>query len=74
MNIQLAFSLERDVRFIRDIVYHYRYNPESVTQVRKSNFDYEEFFLLCLHVFYSGLFFKVTTFQGYHICSIENVL
>lgn len=44
MNIQLAFSLEQNVCFIRDIVYHYRHNPESVTQVRKRNFDYEEAF------------------------------
>lgn len=44
MNIRLAFSLEQDVRFIRDIVYGYRHNPESATQVRKRNFDYEESF------------------------------
>lgn len=56
MNIQLAFSLERDVRFIRDIVYHYRYNPESVTQVRKSNFDYEEFFIVFTCLLFRTIF------------------
>lgn len=63
MNIQLAFSLERDVRFIRDIVYHYRYNPESVTQVRKSNFDYEEFFYCVYMSFIPDYFLKSQHFK-----------
>lgn len=45
MNIRVGLAVEGDIQCFTDVIYHYTYNPTSVTRNMKLTLSYEEFYI-----------------------------